>query len=67
MRWSLTGMSEMNGNLIAIMCSACILSILISGFVGMHMQERYEHELKIACINAGKNLIEGSCIGGEIE
>jgi len=55
----------MNGNLIAIMCSACILSILISGFVGMHMQERYEHELKIACINAGKNLIEGSCIGGE--
>jgi len=55
----------MNGNLIAIMCSACILSILISGFVGMHMQERYEHELKIACINAGKTLIEDSCIDGE--
>ena len=58
-------MSEMNGNLIAITCSVFILSILISGFVGMHMQERYEYELKIACINAGKNLIEGSCIGGE--
>ena len=55
----------MNGNLIAIMCSACILSILISGFVGMHMQERYEHELKIACINAGKTLIEDSCMDGE--
>jgi len=53
----------MNGNLIAIMCSVFTLSILISGFVGMHMQERYEHELKITCINAGKNLIEGSCIG----
>ena len=55
----------MNGNLIAIMCSAFTLSILISGFVGMHMQERYEHELKMACINAGKNLIDGNCIDGE--
>ena len=65
MRWNLIGMNEMNGNLIVIICTACILSILISGFVGMHMQERYEHELKMACINAGKNLIEGNCIGGE--
>ena len=55
----------MNGNLIISMVAVFILSILISGFVGMHMQERYEQELKIACINAGKNLIEDSCIGGE--
>jgi len=55
----------MNGNLIAIMCSVFTLIILISGFVGMHMQERYEHELKITCIKAGKDLVEGSCVGGE--
>ena len=55
----------MNGNLIAIMCSVFTLSILISGFVGMHMQERYEHELKIACINAGKTVIDGNCINGD--
>ena len=55
----------MNGNLFISMVAAFILSILISGFVGMHMQEWYEHELKIACINAGKNLIDGNCIDGE--
>ena len=55
----------MNGNLIAIICSAFILGILISGFVGIHMQERYEHEFKMACINANKNLIDGNCIDGE--
>ena len=55
----------MNGTLFVAAISAFILSILISGFVGMHMQERYEHELKIACINAGKTLIEGNCIDGE--
>ena len=55
----------MNGTLFVAAISAFILSILISGFVGMHMQERYEHELKIACINVGKNLIDGNCIDGE--
>ena len=55
----------MNSTLFVAAISAFILSILISGFVGMHMQEWYEHELKIACINAGKTLIDGNCIDGE--
>jgi len=57
--------TKMNGNLIISMVAAFILSILISGFVGMHMQEWYEHNLKVACINAGKGLVEGSCMAGE--
>ena len=55
----------MNGNLFISMVAAFILSILISGFVGMQKQERYKHELKIACISAGKTLIDGNCINGE--
>jgi len=55
----------MNSTLFVAAISAFILSILISGFVGMHMQEWYEHELKIACINAGKTLIDGNCINGD--
>jgi len=55
----------MNGTLFVAAILVFILSILISGFVGMHMQERYEHELRIACVNAGKTLIDGNCINGD--
>jgi len=57
----------MNGNLMAILAvyfATCALIVVVPGW-HMHTQERYEHELKIACINAGKDLVEGSCIGVE--
>ena len=57
----------MNGNLIVVMLFILfVLGAVMPGF-GLYMEQKREHELKIACINAGKNLIEGSCIGGEIE
>ena len=55
----------MNGNLIvAMIFTLFVLAIVVPSF-GLYMEQKQEHELKIACINAGKNLIESSCIDGE--
>ena len=55
----------MNGNLIvAMFFTLFVLALVVLGF-GLYMEQKREHELKIACINAGKNLIESSCIDGE--
>ena len=54
----------MNGSLIVILgmyFAICALILVVPGW-NIHTQERYEHELKMACINAGKNLIDGNCI-----
>jgi len=50
----------MSDNLIISMVAVFILSILISNFV-----EQYEHNLKVASTNAGKNLVDSNCIDGE--
>ena len=57
----------MNNDLIVILgmyFAACAL-ILVLPSVEHYMERQNEHELRIACINAGKNLIEGDCIDGE--
>ena len=57
----------MNGTLIVILgmyFAACALILVLPSFEH-YMERQNEHELKIACINAGKNLIEGSCMNGE--
>ena len=55
----------MNGNLIvAMFFTLFVLAMVLPGF-GLYMEQKREHELKIACINAGKTLIEGNCIDGE--
>jgi len=57
----------MNGDLIVILglyFTACAL-ILVLPSVEHYMERQNEHELRIACINAGKNLIDGNCIDGE--
>ena len=36
-------------------------ALLLPGF-GNYVNQRYERDLKIACINTGENLIEGSYI-----
>ena len=45
-----------------------VLVLLLPGlgaYMEMNMKRRLEHELKITCIKAGKDLVESSCIGGE--
>ena len=57
----------MNGTLIVILgmyFAACVL-ILVFPSVEHYMERQNEHELKIACINAGKTLIDGNCINGD--
>ena len=57
----------MKGNAVTVMFFIILgLVLLLPGlgaYLEMNMERRLEHELKITCINAGKNLIEGSCIG----
>jgi len=59
-------MSEMKGNLFPVMFFVIFVLVLVLPGLGtyleMNMERRLEHELKLACINAGKTLIEGSCI-----
>ena len=59
----------MKGNLISVMFFIIfVLVLLLPGlgeYMEMNMKRRLEHELKITCIKAGKDLVEGSCIGGE--
>ena len=56
-------------NLIAVMVFTILALVLLLPVLGaymeMNMERRLEHELKITCTKAGKNLIEGICIGGE--
>ena len=57
----------MEGNLIAAMIFfslSLFLFIVAPGFVE-YVNQRYERDLKIACINAGNTLIEDSSIDGE--
>jgi len=57
----------MKGNLVTVMLLIIFVLVLLlpglGAYLEMNMERRLEHELKITCINAGKNLIEGSCIG----
>jgi len=57
----------MNGNLFTVMFFIIFVLVLLlpglGAYLEMNMERRLEHELKITCINAGKNLVEGSCIG----
>ena len=57
----------MNGNLIAVMFFITFIIILVSAGFGEYVNQRYERDLKIACIDAGNTLIEDSYIGEEIE
>ena len=56
----------MKGNLIPVMLLIIVVLIILlpglGAYLEMNMERRLEHELKITCIKAGKNLIEGSCI-----
>jgi len=55
----------MNGNLIAAMVFfslSLFLFIVAPGFVE-YVNQRYERDLKIACIDAGNTLIEDSYVG----
>ena len=57
----------MNGNLIAAMIFfslSLFLFIVAPGFVE-YVNQRYERDLKIACIDAGNTLVEDSYIGEE--
>ena len=62
-------MNEMKGNLISVMFFIIFVLVLLlpglGAYMEMNMKRRLEHELKITCIKAGKDLVEGSCIGGE--
>jgi len=57
----------MKGNLFTVMFFIIFVLVLLlpglGAYLEMNMERRLEHELKITCINAGKNLVEGSCIG----
>ena len=59
----------MKGNLFLVMFFVIFVLVLVlpglGAYLEMNMERRLEHELKIACINAGKTLIEDSCIGVE--
>ena len=54
----------MEGNLIVAMLffSLALFLFTLPGF-GKYVNQRYERDLKIACINTGENLIESSYIG----
>ena len=52
----------MNGNLIVAMFFTLFVLAMVLPGVGAYLKQQQEHELKIACINAGKTLIEGHCI-----
>jgi len=52
----------MNGTLIAVMFFITFIIILALPGFGGYLKQQQEHELKLACINAGKTLIEGHCI-----
>jgi len=52
----------MKTDLITLFFLILFASALVLPGLGGYLMKQNEHELKIACINAGKNLIEGSCI-----
>jgi len=56
----------MEGNLIVAMLFFALALFLFTlpGFSN-YVNQRYERDLKIACIDAGNTLIEGSYIRGE--
>jgi len=52
----------MKTDLITLFFLVIFASALVLPGLSGYLMKQNEHELKIACINAGKNLIEGSCI-----
>jgi len=56
----------MEGNLIVaiLFFSLALFLFTLPGFSN-YVNQRYERDLKIACINAGETLVEGVYIGGE--
>jgi len=55
----------MNGNTVTVMFFILLGLVSLLPGLGAYLEMDMEHELKITCINAGKSLIEGSCVGGE--
>jgi len=55
----------MKTDLITLFFLVIFASALVLPGLSGYLMKQNEHELKIACINAGKDLVEGSCIGGE--
>ena len=55
----------MKGNLVTVMLLIIFVLVLLLPGLGAYLEMNMEHELKIACINAGKTPIEDSCVGGE--
>jgi len=52
----------MKTDLITLFFLVIFASALVWPSFDAYLKQQQEHELKIACINAGKTLIEGSCI-----
>jgi len=52
-------------NMLLVIFGLAVVLPGLGAYLEMNMERRLEHELKIACIKAGKSLIEGSCVGGE--
>ena len=52
-------------NMLLVIFGLAVVLPGLGAYLEMNMERRLEHELKIACINAGKTLIEDSCIGVE--
>ena len=52
-------------NMLLVIFGLAVVLPGLGGYLEMNKERRLGHELKIACINAGKTLIEDSCIGVE--
>ena len=55
----------MKTDLITLFFLVIFASALVLPGLSGYLMKQNEHELKITCIKAGKDLVEGSCIGGE--
>jgi len=55
----------MKTDLVTLFFLVIFASALVLPGLSGYLMKQNEHELKIACINAGKDLVEGSCVGGE--
>jgi len=55
----------MKGNTVTVMFFILLGLVSLLPVLGAYLEMNMEHELKIACINAGKTLIDGNCINGD--
>ena len=67
-KWAVSSMrwrNEMKGNTVTVMFFILLGLVSLLPGLGAYLEMNMKHELKIACINAGKTPIEDSCVGGE--